>query len=188
MSILTTQASFAFAISIPNVDLNLAAWAAIAQIVLALTALGALIGAVIQIHAAKTASQVAITYNYTERFSETTRKHLTDAYGLFVLGGETADERFEDFLEWEPPRQLDALVVPNLIEEIAGMHNNNLLHKPIARDFFGVLASEMWQLGSWFIGRYRSHTEDKNFYRQWELMLIDIGRAEEAGIVQRPDG
>jgi hypothetical protein len=180
---LTTQAGLSSAIGTLDIDLNLVAWAAIAQIVLALSALGALIGAIVQIHAAKTASRVAITYNYTERFSETTRTHLTAAYDLFVLGGETAEERFTDFLEWDPPQQLDALVVSNLIEEIAGMYNNNLLHKPIAGDFFGVLAAEMWQLGSWFIGLYRSRADDTNFYRQWELMLIDIGRAEEAGIV-----
>lgn len=167
--------------------MSLANWADIAQIVLALAALGALIGAIVQIHAAKTASRVAITYNCTERFSETTRKHLTDAYDLFVLGGETAEDRFKDFLEWEPPRQLDALLVPNLIEEIAGMYNHDLLHKLIAKDFFGVLASDMWQLGSWFINLYRDHTEDVNFYRQWELMLIDIGRAGEAGIFNDPD-
>jgi hypothetical protein len=168
--------------------MNLASWADIAQILLAITALGALFGAIAQIHAAKTASRVAITYNYTERFSETTRQHLTEAYDLFVLGGETAEDRFKDFLSWDPPRQLDALLVPNLIEEIAGVYNHNLLHKPIAKDFFGMLSSDMWQLGFWFIDLYRRHTEDANFYRQWELMLIGIGRAEEAGIVSGPSG
>lgn len=83
-------------------DLHLSAWAAIAQIALALIAIGALAGAVIQIRGARTASQVAITYNYTERFSETTSKHLSAAYGLFDLGNKTADEKFHAFLNGSP--------------------------------------------------------------------------------------
>lgn len=73
--------------------------------------------------------------------------------------------------------------MPNLIEEIAGMYNHKLLHKKIAEDFFGVLAADMWALGWWFIDSYRTKTNDLNFYRQWECMLIQIGRAEAAGIV-----
>lgn len=181
----TTNGIFGLGVGVPDIDLKLADWAAIAQIALALLALGALVGAIVQIYAARVASRVAITYNYTERFSEVTRKHLMDAYGLFLLGSDTAEEqRFKEFLDWEAPKQLDALVVPNLIEEIAGVYNHNLLHKSIAEDFFGVLAADMWQLGSWFISRYREHAGDTNFYKQWEVMLIRIGRASEAGIVR----
>ncbi|HKF84060.1 MAG TPA: hypothetical protein VKB23_13990 [Solirubrobacterales bacterium] len=169
-------------IQVPDIDLKLADWAAIAQIALAVLALGALVGAMVQIRAARSTSQVAITYNYTERFSEVTRKHLADAYGLLLLGGEAPEDRFLAFLDWDPLKQLDALVVPNLIEEIAGMYNHGLLHRAIAEDFFGVLAAEMWQTGSWFITRYRDHADDRDFYCQWEKMLRGIGRAEEAGL------
>lgn len=169
-------------VQIPDIDLKLAAWASIAQVALAVLALGALVGAIVQIRAARAASQVAITYNYTERFSEVTRKHLADAYQLLLLGGEAPEDRFLAFLAWDSPKQLDALVVPNLIEEIAGMYNQGLLHRPIAEDFFGILAADMWQIGSWFITRYRDHADDQNFYRQWEKMLRRIGRAEEAGL------
>ena len=166
----------------PSIDLHLSQWAAISQIALALIAFGALIGAIAQIRAARSGSRVAITYNYTERFSAITSQHLTAAYNLFDLGSETADEKFTAFLQWDPPKQLDALMIPNLIEEIAGMYNHKLLHKEITADFFGVLAQDMWELGAWFIERYRTHANDLNFYSQWELMLVDLGRAPDAGM------
>ena len=168
-------------IEIPH-HLKLTDWAAVAQIALAIIALAALIAGIAQLKAARTSSRVEITYNYTERFSTLARDHLAAFYDLALIPGKTPSERLSTFLSWETDKQLDSLVVPNLIEEIAGMYNKNLLHKAIIREFFGVLACDLWQKNAWFIVEYRRHTDDQAFYRQWEKMLKSIGKAKEAGI------
>jgi hypothetical protein len=172
-----------FGIAPPH-HLKLADWAAISEIALAVFAFAALVGAVIQIRTARTSSRVEITYNYTERFSNLARDHLASFYELAHLPGASSGERLGAFLDWESKAQYDALTVPNLIEEIAGMYNRGLLHNKIIEDFFGVLACDLWKSSAWFIAEYRDHTSDRDFYRQWEKMLKRIGRAKEAGITR----
>ncbi len=154
----------------PSMDLHLTDWAAIAQIVLAVTALLALVGAAIQIKVARSASREALTYNYTQRFAtpELLPFHeRTDK--LFRLDGVSAKKSYKRFQRWDYEDKLAALLVPNLFEELAGMYNQGLLHKGITKDFFGATALDVWKRGYWFIDLSRK--SNPKYYEQWQLML-----------------
>lgn len=154
--------------------LTLADWSAIAQIVLAATALSALVVGVVQILVTRSTSRRELTYNYTNRFSspELLRYHEKTAE-LFKPANATADARYQDFLAMGREDQLAALLVPNLFEEMGGMYNQGLLDKRIAREFFGDAAKEVWDSGSWLIDRWRA--TDPTYFKQWQLMLEDMG-------------
>jgi len=154
--------------------LTLADWSAIAQIVLAATALSALVVGVAQIVVTRSSSRQELTYNYTHRFSSPELLPYHEKTGeLFKPAHIGADERYQDFLSMGRADQLAALVVPNLFEEMGGMYNQGLLDKRITKEFFGDAAKEVWNSGSWLIERWRA--TDPTYFEQWQLMLEDMG-------------
>lgn len=153
--------------------LTLADWSAIAQIVLATTALSALVVAVAQIFVTRSSSRQELTYNYTHRFSSPELLPYHEKTGeLFKAADSSADNRYQDFLAMGRADQLAALVVPNLFEEMAGMYNQGLLDKGIAKEFFGDAAKEVWNSGAWLIDRWRA--TDPTYFKQWQLMLENM--------------
>jgi hypothetical protein len=158
----------------PNAFLHLDDLAAISQIVLALIAALALIGAAAQALVTRSATRQTLTYNYTHRFADPTlipfRQKTTD---LFSVKGTTEDERWQAFRESSLTEQVEALVLPNLVEELAGMYNHKLLNRKIAKDFFGFTAHQLWSEGWWFTQRSREYYAE--YYTQWEKMLVDMG-------------
>jgi hypothetical protein len=153
--------------------LSLDQWAAIAQLVLAAIALAALVGAFIQLRDSRSTTRQTLTYNFTARFSSPELLQYNQmTRDLFQLGNCTEDEGYERYLNRSFEDQLAVLIVPNLIEELAGMYNQGLLHRGIAKDYFGFTAQELWNEGWWFIKRFRE--ADENFYAQWLLMLEDM--------------
>lgn len=170
----------------PVADLRLSDWADISQLALVLIAALALIGAVVQIREARAVGRETLTYNFTHRFShpEFLPYHQKTS-DLFDHEGQnkTADEQWESFHAWRVEDRIAALLLPNLIEELAGMYNEGLVHKRIAKDFFGYTALDFWNLGWWFIERSRmSH---RNYYSQWQTMLEDMGLLRVGGPEQR---
>jgi hypothetical protein len=157
-----------------DIDLDLADWAALAQIALALAALAALAVAIAQILSARSAGRQTLTYNYTQRFSSPELLTYHELTGeLFAPNEADANARYEEFTKKGRGDQLAALVVPNLIEELAGMYNHGQLDKRIAEEFFGELARDIWTNGSWLIERWRK--TDPAYFQQWETMLKDMG-------------
>jgi hypothetical protein len=155
-----------------DAHLKLADWAAISQLALVGIAALALIGAAVQISKARSAGRETLTYNFTQRFShpEFLPYHQKTS-DLFDLEGQgkTADEQWAAFHSWRVEDRIAALLLPNLIEELAGMYNEGLLHKQITKDFFGYTALDFWRLGWWFTSRSRS--SHRNYYIQWQMML-----------------
>jgi hypothetical protein len=150
---------------------NLANWADIAQIVLAAIAALALAGAAAQILLARAATRQTLTYNYTERFANPEmRSYIRSTQELFALGDKTADEKWREFKSWPGERRLEALVLPNLLEEMAGMYNRRILHRQATKDFFGYTALRLWTSGEWLVKRMREES-NPNYYIQWEQML-----------------
>ncbi len=157
-----------------NAYLHLVDLASIAQIALACIAALALIGAVAQALVTRSATRQTLTYNYTDRFADPAlipfRQKTSD---LFALSKATEDEKWEIYRRWSVEDKVEALLLPNLIEELAGMYNNGLLNKKIVEDFFGFTANELWNDGWWFIRRSRDTYAA--YYSQWETMLRDMG-------------
>lgn len=154
--------------------LHLVDLASIAQIVLAGIAALALIGAFAQVLLTRSDTRQTLTYNYTDRFADPAlipfRQKTSD---LFVLDETSEDEKWEIYRQWSVEDKVEALVLPNLVEELAGMYNNGLLNKKIVEDFFGFTANELWNDGWWFIRRSRETYAA--YYSQWEKMLRDMG-------------
>ncbi len=157
--------------------LSLADWSAIAQIVLAATALSALVVGVAQIIVTRSSSRQELTYNYTHRFSSPELLQYHEKTGeLFKPVDTAAGKRYREFLAMGRADKLAALVVPNLFEELAGMYNQGLLDKAITKEYFGDAAREVWESGSWLIERWRK--TDPTYFKQWQLMLEDMGLLE----------
>jgi hypothetical protein len=164
----------------PDIDLNLAGWADVAHIVIAVVALPALIATYLQVRSSREASkgdrektQVSLTYQYSERLPALIIDHMRDTKKLDRI--DNPDKKYAVFSRWPSDKYLRALAVPNLIEEIAGMFNLGLLHKPLATDFFGGAARDLWDEWLWFIERLRASEKDADYYVQWELMLQQLG-------------
>jgi hypothetical protein len=154
---------------------NLANWADVAQIVLAVIAALALAGAVVQTLLSRAATRQTLTYNYTERFANPAMwVYIRSTQELFALGDKTADEKWREFNSWPRERRLEALALPNLLEEMAGMYNRRILHKQTTKDFFGYTALRLWTNGEWLIKRIREQS-NPNYYIQWEQMLKRMG-------------
>jgi hypothetical protein len=154
--------------------LHLEDLAAISQVVLAAIAALALIGAIVQVLLTRSTTRQTLTYNYSNRFADPAlipfRKKTNE---LFALADTTQDEKWDMYKKWPLEDRIAALVLPNLIEELAGMYNNCLLNRKITKEFFGYTANDLWSHGWWFIDRSR-RTYD-GYYSQWEEMLKDMG-------------
>lgn len=164
-----------FASCAPVAGLKLEDWADISQIVVAVIAALALLGAVVQIMQARSAARETLTYNFTHRFSHPEflpyHQKTNDLFD-FEEGEGTANQQWDLYESWSVEEKVAALLVPNLIEEMAGMYNKDLLQKQIARDFFGYSALTFWRAGWWFIKRSRESNPE--YYRQWQTMLEDM--------------
>jgi hypothetical protein len=171
----TGLAISAWALGMPHLDLdlNLAGWAAVSQVALAVTAFFALLGAAMQVRATRSASREVLTYNYTQRFAkpDLLPYHQKTAE-LFRRDGTSAEKQYRHFQKWKYEEQLAALLIPNLFEELAGMYNQGLLHRRISKEFFGYTSLELWERGHWFIEL--SRRSNPKYYEQWELMLQDM--------------
>jgi hypothetical protein len=150
---------------------NLSGWASIAQIVVTVVAVLALIGATVQTLLTRSANRHTLTDNYTARWSDPTRNHLMvkTIETLTVKKGETPDQRWDQFHASSLQDQFDAMVIPNLVEEIAGMYNRGLLDKTAAKEYFGYPAHALWKRAEWFV--YRARKDDSDYFIQWEAML-----------------
>jgi len=170
-----------------NAALKLADWADISQVALVVIAALALLGAVLQVRQARSAVRETLTYNFTSRFShpELLPYHQKTA-DLFGLGaqGKSVDEAWREFTTWEAGDQIASLLLLNLFEELGGMYNEGLLHKRIAKEFFGHTARDFWDRGWWFISRYRK--SNPAYYRQWERMLEDMDLLAAGELEQAP--
>ena len=160
----------------PSGALKLADWADISQIALVVIAAFAFAGAVVQVWQARSAVRETLTYNFTSRFSHPEllpyHQKTSDLFDL-AAEGRSVEAAWREFTSWEAEDQIAALLLLNLFEELGGMYNEGLLHKRIAKEFFGDTARVFWGRGWWFICRYRK--SNPAYYRQWQKMLEDMG-------------
>ena len=136
---------------------------------LAVAAVLALGGAIGQTLSARSATRASITFGFTTRFSNPELlPYIRKTIEVFKSEG-SPEAMFAAYGEMDYAEQLATMVVPNLMEELAGLYNRGLLDKKITRDFFGDLARNLWVSGSWLFGPWRE--EDSAYFAQWLLML-----------------
>jgi len=149
--------------------LSLDGWGDIAQFVIAISAVVALFGAAAQLRQSRTSARRSRVYEYADRFN--TRVMLRRATDYRAYWDE---HDFADFRALSDREQLDRLLLPNLIEEIAYLYNRKLLDRRVAVDLLRVYVERMWEASRPLIDDVRKQEESPVFYSEWERMYEDI--------------
>lgn len=154
--------------------LTLDGWGDIAQFVIAIGGVGALIGVYLQLRLGHATSRRARVYEYADRFTE---PKMLRASAEYVEYWES--HSFADFDAMDLADQLERLMMANLIEEVAFLYNRNLLDRNVAADILGFYVERLWNASSPLISEVRSKENRATFYREWEEMQADTpGRSE----------
>jgi hypothetical protein len=122
-----------------SATLSLDGWGDIAQFVIAIAALLALLGAVAQVKAVRSTARRARAYEYSDRFNRPETILMSARYTEFW-----EHNSYEDFAALPREDRSEWLVLPNLIEEAAAMYNRNLVDRDVTAEVLGPLAEAMW--------------------------------------------
>ncbi len=114
--------------------LSLDGWGDIAQFVIAVGGVGALIGVYLQLRLGHATSRRARVYDYADCFN---KREMLRASAEYV--GYWESHTFADFDAMSLADQLEHLMMANLIEEVAFLYNRNLLDRNVAADILGFL-------------------------------------------------
>jgi hypothetical protein len=148
--------------------LSLDGLSAIAQTVLAATALAAL-GAAIW--------QVVVTRSTTRR--ERVLKYSVPLTGrgtateLHELGSYFRDQGHSEYERLPKSEQLEMMRLPNLIEEIAALYNRKALDRDFAALLLGQYVEPLWDDGATFIQDMRIADESPRLFVEWQEMQTD---------------
>lgn len=148
--------------------LSLDGWGDIAQFVIAIGGVGALIGVYLQLRLGHATSRRARVYEYADRF---TKPEMLRASAEYVEYWES--HTFADFDAMSLADQLEHLMMPNLIEEVAFLYNRNLLDRDVAADLLGFYVERLWNASIPLVSEVRSKENRATFYSEWEEMQAD---------------
>ena len=148
--------------------LSLAQWGNIAQIALAAAAIGALWFAWREIRAARDAACRQRVYDYADTFNsldilKASARHR-ERWPNWTVGAFRSLPKVERS-EW--------LRLPNLIEEVAHLYNQNALDRDIAAELLGLYAEKLWESSQKMITELRAADQNPQLYLDWERMQID---------------
>jgi hypothetical protein len=159
--------------------LSLDGWGDIAQFVIAVGGVGALIGVYLQLRLGHASGRRARVYEYADRFTDSKMLQASGEYVEYWEG-----HTFSDFAALSTVAQLDRLMMPNLIEEVAFLYNRNLLDRNVAADLLGFYVERLWDVSSPLVSEVRRAENRATFYSEWEEMQEDT-RVRSAANAQR---
>jgi hypothetical protein len=148
--------------------LSLDGWGDIAQFVIAIAGALALLGAFAQLRLSRANARRARVYEYADRFTDS---EMLRASGEYVEYWES--HTFAEFAALSLVEQLDRLMMPNLIEEVAFLYNRNLLDRNVAADLLGFYVERLWDVSSSLVSEVRRKENRTTFYSEWEEMQDD---------------
>jgi hypothetical protein len=148
--------------------LSLDGWGAIAQFVIAVAAVIALLGAFAQLRLARANARRSRVYEYVDRFNETKTLRASAKYRLYWK-----DHTYEDFNALPLPDQLVCMMLPNLIEEVAFLYNRNLLDRNVAAELLGVYVERLWEASIPLVDEARADEVRPTLFTEWEEMQRD---------------
>jgi hypothetical protein len=154
-----------------SATLSLDGWGDIAQFVIAIAALLALLGAVAQVKAVRSTARRARAYEYSDRFNRPETILMSARYTDYW-----EHNTYEDFAALTRENRSKWLVLPNLIEEVAAMYNRNLVDRDITAEVLGPLAEAMWRRSIPLVVGSRKSRKDRWVYAEWEQMQKDTLR------------
>jgi hypothetical protein len=142
-------------------------WGDIAQLVIAGTALVALIVGGAQLLVARKTAQRERVWSYQEQVNRLTFRRRSVRYREYWESHTYAQYDSEGRLE-----KNEKLMLPNLMEEVGSLYNRRLLDKKVAAQTLGIYVEELWCASTPFIEGLR-HTHDKRAFCEWEKMQDD---------------
>jgi hypothetical protein len=154
--------------------LSLDGWGDIAQFVIAIGGVGALIGVYLQLRLGHATSRRARVYDYADCFN---KRDMLRASAEYVEYWES--HAYAEFEAMSLADQLEHLMMANLIEEVAFLYNRNLLDRDVAADLLGFYVERLWGASSSFVAEVRAKEGRASFYSEWEEMQADTsGRSD----------
>lgn len=148
--------------------LSLNGWGDIAQFVIAITAVAALFGAFAQLRLNRASGRRGRVYEYADRFNDPDLLRASARYREYWKAN-----TFADFSSLDLADQLEYLMLPNLIEEVATLYNRNVLDRNLAAQLLGVYVEVLWEASSPLVGEVRLEEDRATIYSEWEAMQND---------------
>lgn len=156
--------------------LSLNGWGDIAQFVIAIGGVLALIGAFAQLRLSRANARRGRVYEYADRFNDPSLLRASADYRKYWK-----DHTYADFDSLDLADQLPSLMLPNLIEEVAVLYNRNLLDRNLAAQLLGIYVEVLWQASVPLVGEVRQKEDRSTIYSEWEEMQDDTpGRRTKA--------
>jgi hypothetical protein len=156
--------------------LSLDGWGSIAQLVIAVSGLVALVGAGAQLRLSRANALRSRVYEYADRFNTQEMLQRSTRYKAYW-----EKHSYTDFKSLDDAQQLDWLMLPNLIEEIAFLYNRKLLDRDVAAELLGVYVERLWEASQPLIGDIRQAEGRPTIFREWGQMQEDTpGRRRRA--------
>jgi hypothetical protein len=140
----------------------------IAQFAIGGAAILALVGAWFQLRQNRASASRARVYDYADRFNTAELLRRTGFYREYW-----AESTYEDFLSLDLPIQLEGLLLPNLLEEVAYLYNRKLLDRDVAAELLGIYVERLWEASQPLIAEARRRENIPTAYREWEYMQQD---------------
>jgi len=170
-----------------------------AQWITAVSAVVALLGALVAILDNRRTARQRLAYEYVARLEDPELIAHQATMSSFLRGGlqppgisdehwatldqaarrDTAGDTWRRLVESpnveDRERLLRILVYPNMLEGLAGMYNHGLLDRAIIKTHVESEARDFWQAAGWWLDEVRSEPES-NTFRDIEVMMEDLAK------------
>lgn len=151
--------------------LSLNGWADLAQYVLAISAVVALVGAAAQLRISHHQARRERVYAYADALNQldlllATEKHREN----------WAKWSVDDFKQLTTHEEAEQLRLPNLVEEIAYLYNQKVLDRRVAAELLGVYVEKLWVASKDLVEELRVSENRPRLYVDWEAMQNDTWR------------
>jgi hypothetical protein len=147
--------------------LSLSGWAAIAQFVLALSGVAALIGAYAQVRIGRAAALRGRVYDYADALNQ------LDMLRASAMYEERLPRTVADLKSLTEVAQAELMHLPNIIEEIAYLYNHGALDRNVAAELLGVYVERLWQTSESLVKEMRVDEQRPRVFIEWERMQAD---------------
>jgi hypothetical protein len=142
-------------------------WSDVAQCVIAVAAVLALIGAVVQIRSANRNARRVRAYEYADRFNRPEMRRSAGEWREYLEA-----HTYDDFKNLRWVERNERLLLANVIEEVAAMYHRRVVDRDVAAEAVGVYVEGLWEVSKTFIAEARSD-KGPNIFCDWEAMVAD---------------
>jgi hypothetical protein len=150
-----------------QIALALHDWGEIGELVLAGTAIVALVFAWLELRSSRVAARRERVYAYQEQVNQRAFREESVSYREYWEA-----HTFEDYKKLTRLQRNEMLMIPNLMEEIAALYNRKLLDRDVAAETLGIYVERLWTASMSFVHGLRANNGPP-LYGEWEEMQRD---------------